>query len=274
MRVQVYGWSFYSQGTGDDRQASEDHFLASAIDRLGVAIAPSANPADKGQALADRLCAGRTLLILDGLEPLQYPPGPMAGELRAPGLKTLLDPARRRRAPRALRRHQPGVAPGPRRMGAQPTANPQGCVLRLDLGNLSDTDGAALLHARGATRAGAAAIRPDDPELIAASREVHGHALTLSLLGRYLARAKGGDIRRRDAVDPARADRDARGHAARVVAAYETWFAREGPRPIPLPRARGAAPARPLRPPRDAATCWMHCARPRPSPDSPNPCRT
>ena len=88
--VQVYGWSFYSQGNGDDRQASEDLFLASAIKRLGIEIAPSANPADKGQALADRLGAGRTLLILDGMEPLQYPPGPMAGELRAPGLKTLL----------------------------------------------------------------------------------------------------------------------------------------------------------------------------------------
>jgi hypothetical protein len=86
----VFGWSFYSQGSGDDRQASEDLFLATAIERLGVEIAPSANPADKGQAIAERLCAGRTLLILDGCEPLQYPPGPMAGELRAPGLKTML----------------------------------------------------------------------------------------------------------------------------------------------------------------------------------------
>ncbi len=107
-------------------------------------------------------------------------------------------------------------------------SHPHGSVLRLDLGNLSETDGAALLHARGATKAGAASIGPDDAELIAASREVQGHALTLSLLGRYLARAKGGDIRKRDAVDLVRADRDARGHAAKVVAAYETWFAREG----------------------------------------------
>jgi len=52
--LQVYGWSFYSQGTGDDRQASEDHFLASAIERLGVVIAPAANPADKGQGRRSR----------------------------------------------------------------------------------------------------------------------------------------------------------------------------------------------------------------------------
>ena len=114
-----------------------------------MAIAPSANPADKGQALADdRLGTSRTLLILDGMEPLQYPPGPMAGELRAPGLKTLL-------AQLAAAGH-PGLCVVTSREWLQDLAewvrneaNPQGCVLRLDLGNLSDTDGAALLHARG-----------------------------------------------------------------------------------------------------------------------------
>jgi tetratricopeptide (TPR) repeat protein len=225
--VQVYGWSFYSQGTGADRQASEDHFLAEAIKWLGVEIESAANPADKGRALADSILASRTLLILDGLEPLQYPPGLMAGELRAPGLRTLLT--------QLAAAGQPGLCLVTSREWLQDLGewvrndiHPQGPVLRLDLGNLSETDGAALLHARGATRAGAAPIGPDDPELIAASREVQGHALTLALLGRYLARTKGGDIRKRDAVDLVRADQDARGHAAKVVAAYETWFAREG----------------------------------------------
>ena len=224
---QVFGWSFYSQGTGDDRQASEDQFLASAIVWFGVGIADSANPADKGRALADCICRSRTLLILDGLEPLQYPPGPLAGELRAPGVKTLLTQL-------AATGH-PGLCVVTSREWLQDIsewvrheANPHGAVRRIDLGNLSEADGAALLHARGATKAGAAPIGPDDAELRAASREVQGHALTLSLLGRYLARTKGGDIRRRDTVGLVRADRDARGHAAKVVAAYETWLAREG----------------------------------------------
>ena len=225
--AKVYGWSFYSQGTGDDRQASEDHFLAAAIDWFGVKIEESANPADKGRALADCIALQRTLLVLDGLEPLQYPPGPMAGEMRAPGLKTLLTQL-------AAAGH-PGLCLLTSREWLQDLSewvrtdtNPQGVVLRLDLGNLSDADGAALLHAGGANQAGAAAIGPDDEELKRASREVRGHALTLSLLGRYLARTKGGDIRKRDVVELTRADRDARGHAARVVAAYESWFAREG----------------------------------------------
>jgi hypothetical protein len=225
--ARVFGWSFYSQGTGENRQASEDHFLAEAIKWFGVEIEASANPADKGRALADRIAASRTLLVLDGLEPLQYPPGPLAGELRAPGLQALLT--------HLATAGQPGRCVVTSRewlqdLGewARSETNPGGPVLRVDLGNLSETDGARLLHARGATRAGAAAIAPDDQELKDATREVRGHALTLSLLGRYLARAKGGDIRKRDSVDLVRADRDARGHATKVVAAYEAWFAREG----------------------------------------------
>ncbi|MCB1873718.1 MAG: hypothetical protein KDI49_17255 [Gammaproteobacteria bacterium] len=225
--ARVYGWSFYSQGTGEDRQASEDHFLAAAIEWFGVEIEASANPADKGRALADCIAVHRTLLVLDGLEPLQYPPGPMAGELRAPGLKTLLTQL-------AAAGH-PGLCLLTSREWLQDLnewvrkeTNPNGPVLRLDLGNLSDADGAALLHAGGANKAGAAAIGPDDEELKQASREVRGHALTLSLLGRYLARTKDGDIRQRDLIGLTRADRDARGHAAKVVAAYQTWFAREG----------------------------------------------
>jgi len=224
---QVYGWSFYSQGTGEDRQASEDPFLAAAIQWFGVQIEPSANPADKGRALADGLCRSRTLLILDGLEPLQYPPGPLAGELRAPGLKALLTQL-------AAAGH-PGLCVLTSREWLQDLAewvrteaHPHGAVRHIDLGNLSEPDGAALLHNRGAIRAGAAPIGPNDAELRTASREIQGHALSLSLLGRYLKRTKGGDIRRRDTVGLVPADRDARRHAAKVVAAYESWFAREG----------------------------------------------
>jgi hypothetical protein len=225
--AQVYGWSFYSQGTGEDRQASEDHFLAAAIEWFSVDIAPSANPADKGQALAERIRASRTLLVLDGLEPLQYRPGPLAGELRAPGLQALLT--------RLASAGHPGLCLLTSREWVQDLAewvcndtNSDRPVLRLDLGNLSDTDGARLLHTLGVKCAGAAAIGPDDAELMEASRAVHGHALTLSLLGNYLRLAHDGDIRRRDRVDFADANQAGGGHAFRVMAAYERWLASGG----------------------------------------------
>jgi tetratricopeptide (TPR) repeat protein len=74
-------------------------------------------------------------------------------------------------------------------------------------------------------KAGAVSIPDDDPELLETSREVRGHALTLSLLGNWLRLAFGGDIRKRDRAELTRADEENGGHAFRVMAAYERWFA-------------------------------------------------
>lgn len=224
---QVYGWSFYSQGTSDDRQASEDHFLDEALKWFGVEIDTSVGPWDKGRALAQAVAATRTLLVLDGVEPLQYPPGPLAGELRAPGLKALL--AHLASAGHAglclltSREKLKDLAEYTR-----DAAHATGAVLRRDLGNLSEADGAKLLHAQGANKAEGKSIDATHGELKEVCREVHGHALTLSLLGRYLAKAYGGDISQRQQVDFAKANAKTGGHAFRVIAAYETWFARAG----------------------------------------------
>src|SRR6185295_19087187 len=59
--------------------------------------------------------------------------------------------------------------------------------------------------------------------------DVEGHALTLNIEGSFLAKAHGGDIRRRDRVKLERADaRIQGGHAFRAIAAYERWFLGEG----------------------------------------------
>jgi hypothetical protein len=45
---------------------------------------------EKGERLAKLVARRRTLLVLDGLEPLQNPPGPQEGRLRDPSLQALL----------------------------------------------------------------------------------------------------------------------------------------------------------------------------------------
>src|SRR4029079_16547921 len=174
----VSPWSFYSQGASEDRQASEDPFLANALDWFGVTVPASLSPWDKGALLAEAVARERALLILDGVEPLQYPPGPNGGQLRAPGLRSLLR----------------GLAPPAFCIVTTREAIPDIDDLRLELGNLTAEAGAALLHRAGAKRAGPAPIAAGDPELHQASRAVGGHALTLHLLGRFLARAHLGDI--------------------------------------------------------------------------------
>lgn len=216
----VYGWSFYSQGTSEDRQASDEHFLGEALAWFGVKYAPSLSSWDKGLRLTQAVAATRTLLVLDGVEPLQYPPGPLAGELRASGVKALLQ--------QLASAGQSGLCLITSRERLTDLAE-FGGVQRRDLGNLTPSDGAHLLHALGVRKAGAAAIARDDLELKEASRAVQGHALTLSLLGRYLALAFEGDIRRRDQVDFSEANVEIqKGHAFRVMAAYEIWFKHAG----------------------------------------------
>src|SRR5580692_343877 len=53
------------------------------LTRLGTAW-------EKGERLARLVAHRQTLLVLDGLEPLQNPPGPQEGRVREPSLQALL----------------------------------------------------------------------------------------------------------------------------------------------------------------------------------------
>ena len=112
----VYGWSFFSQGTSDDRQASDDPFFNDALRWFAVVHDPKLSPWDKGRFLAEAVAQSRTLLVLDGLEPLQHPPGPQGGALRAPGVQALLLGLARAGGAGPLRHHHPSGRPGPRRL--------------------------------------------------------------------------------------------------------------------------------------------------------------
>ncbi|WP_058556620.1 hypothetical protein [Thiohalocapsa sp. ML1] len=72
-------------------------------------------------------------------------------------------------------------------------------------------------------------IRGSDADLAAACAELDCHALSLTLLGRFLFDAHGGDIRCRDRIDWGRADQETRGSrhrtAWKVLEAYEQWLA-------------------------------------------------
>ena len=96
----VLGWSFYSQGAAEGRQVSADQFIAYALEWFGDPDPTAGSPWDKGERLAELIKQQRTLLILDGLEPLQTPPPVETGTLKDPALKTLL---------RELARHNPGL---------------------------------------------------------------------------------------------------------------------------------------------------------------------
>lgn len=207
----VLDWSFYSQGT-EDRVTSADRFLDHALAWFGDPDPKAGAARDRGLRLADLVRQERTLLVLDGVEPLQHPPThPLAGRLKDPGLAALL---------KSLAGANPGLCVITTReriadLDAFPTTAPQE-----DLESLTPEAGAELLKALG--------VKGKVPELRAASKRFGNHALTLSILGSYLARACGGDIRRSQEVDLAGAAEKKGGHALRVIGTYASWLG-EGP---------------------------------------------
>lgn len=223
----VFDWSFYSQGTRDQSAASADTFIAEALRVFGDPDPTLGSAWDRGARLAGLVGKSRCLLVLDGLEPLQYPPGPMEGQLKDAGISALL---------KGLVAQNAGLCVVTTREKVDDIKQHYGRTADdLELSYLTDLAGAALLHYAGARRAGAKTLAPDDKELRAASREVRGHGLTLQLLGQYLRLVEDGDIRKRDTVRLAEADHEYQndatrpyGHAFKAMEAYEKWFEGEG----------------------------------------------
>jgi hypothetical protein len=85
----VFGWSFYRQGTHRET-ASADEFMDATLAWFGDADPRLGTVWEKGERLARLIARRRTLLVLDGLEPLQGPQGPDEGRLREPSLQALL----------------------------------------------------------------------------------------------------------------------------------------------------------------------------------------
>ena len=174
----VFGWSFYRQGSSGGT-SSADQFLDAALSWFGDPDPRIGTAWEKGERLAKLIAYRRTLLVLDGLEPLQNPPGPQEGRLRDPSLQALL---------RELAAFNSGLCLVTTRLPVADIADHERrSALRRDLEQLSSDAGARLLRALG--------VKGDEAELQSASDEFSGHCLALTLLGSYLTDAYNGDIR-------------------------------------------------------------------------------
>jgi tetratricopeptide (TPR) repeat protein len=208
----VFGWSFYRQGSTGNA-SSADEFLDAALVWFGDPDPRLGTTWEKGERLAKLISRRRTLLVLDGLEPLQNPPGPQEGRIREPSLQALL---------RELAAFNTGLCVITTRLPVADIADHERTSApRRDLEQLSSDAGAKLLQALG--------VIGDKEELRSASDEFNGHCLALTLLGSYLADAYGGDIRFRKEVSNRLAYDVRQGvYARKVMESYQTWFG-EGP---------------------------------------------
>jgi hypothetical protein len=226
----AFAWSFYSQGTREQVAASSDLFLKEALTFFGddADKAFAASPAgafEKGQRLARLVGQRRSLLILDGLEPLQYAPtSPTPGQLKDQGIAALL---------KGLAAASHGLCVVTTRYSLPDLkAFWQATAPEMKLLRLSRVAGVHLLQSfevKGSLLRNIPFHRELVNEFEKLVEDVQGHALTLNLLGTYLRDAHAGDIRKRDLVRLEEADAEEQGgHAFRVMEAYELEFEREG----------------------------------------------
>jgi tetratricopeptide (TPR) repeat protein len=204
----IFGWSFYRQGT-TGQTSSTDEFLDAALSWFGDRDPGIGTAWEKGERLAKLVAHRRTLLVLDGLEPLQSPPGPQEGRLREPSLQALL---------RELAAFNTGLCVITTRTPIADIADyDRSSAPRRSLEHLSSDAGAQLLRALD--------VNGHEAELRSASDEFRGHCLALTLLGSYLTDACNGDIRRREEVS-ARLAHDLRqgAHARKVMESYQSWL--------------------------------------------------
>jgi predicted ATPase len=208
----IFGWSFYRQGTSGGT-SSADEFLDAALIWFGDPDPRIGTAWEKGERLAKLIAHRRTLLVLDGLEPLQNPPGPQEGRLRESSLQALL---------RELAAFNKGLCIITTRLPIADLADHEyASAPRRELEELSSDAGARLLRALG--------VKGAEAELRSASDEFSGHCLALTLLGSYLTDVYNGDVRRRKEVSEGLSHDVRQGvHARKVMESYQTWFG-EGP---------------------------------------------
>src|SRR6202047_4894319 len=208
----VFGWSFYRQGTSG-AASSADEFLDAVLAWFGDPDPRVGTAWEKGERLAKLIANRRTLLVLDGLEPLQNPPGPQEGRVREPSLQALL---------RELAAFNRGLCVITTRLPVTDLADHERTsALRHDLEHLRSEAGAKLLRALS--------VQGPEEELRNASDEFGGHCLALTLLGSYLTDAYQGDICWRQEVSTQLTQDIRQGvHARKVMETYQSWLG-EGP---------------------------------------------
>jgi tetratricopeptide (TPR) repeat protein len=206
----VYAWSFYSQGTGD-RVTSADLFISQALEWFGDPDPTKGSPWAKGERLAGLARQEKTLLLLDGMEPLQSYFEYERGKVKDPALATLLA---------ELARDNPGlVVVTTRENVADLDAWPDTARQR-DLEQISAEAGRALLRVGG--------VMGTDHELEETTRAFGRHALALNLLAAYLRDLPGHPIATAYEIPYLEVPEEKGKHPRRVMAAFADRFG-EGP---------------------------------------------
>ncbi|MFN0175508.1 MAG: TIR domain-containing protein [Saprospiraceae bacterium] len=207
----VLATSFYSQGTGE-RVTSADQFINFALKWFGERDFEQRSPWDKGKLLAQLVSEHRTLLILDGLEPLQEGGVVDKGKIKDPALFTLI---------RDLAKRNEGLCIITSRLELSGLERQSAGIRQQNLEHISDEAGKHILRFAG--------VKGDDIALAKAVREFGNHAFAVNLLGAWLYAQPGHRVETSTSIAnlpdvPLEHGR----HPRRVIAAFEKLLRENG----------------------------------------------
>ncbi len=197
----VYAWTFYSQGTGE-RVTSADLFISKALAWFGDPDPKEGSPWKKGRRLADLIRRQRTLLLLDGIEPLQSTYELDKGAISDPALAVLVA---------ELGKDNPGLCVITSREELPDLPLESGGARQEDLAQISPQDGRALLRING--------VRGTDEDLEQAVRDFGCHALAVRLLPAYVKQFPGHRILSASDIPDLDVPEEKGKHPRRVMAA-------------------------------------------------------
>ncbi|GEM_PF-214430 len=204
----VYGWSFYWQGSSPEIKSSGDYFIEHALDWFGDKNPSDGTPWAKATRLANLVRKAKTLLILDGLEPMQHPPGPKAGQVENPAVALLI---------RELASDNRGLCVITSRLEVSDlTAFQDGRVISVNLSHLSTKASVELLKTMG--------TRGSEEEYLQAVNKYSGHPLSLSLLASYISVVHQGEIGKYKNIKSLLDEQSLSYHARNLMRNYLDWF--------------------------------------------------
>ncbi len=207
----VFGWSFYSQGVNEN-EASSDLFFEEALRFFGYLGEIPLSPHERGKRLAERIALSNGLLIVDGVEPLQHPPGPNGGALKDAGVRTLLRSI-------AFSQSRGAVVLTTRLHITDLDEFRQSRVESIELPSLETESARQILRS--------SSVASTDDELDEIANSLGRHALSVQLSAHYIREALDGNASRWQEQCLAEQDEAEGGHAFRVLKSYETWFSRD-----------------------------------------------
>jgi hypothetical protein len=211
-----FDWTFRGQGDHSQPNRSSDVFFSEALKFFGgKRLSDLEDPWERGAVLAGLVANPRTLLILDGLEPFQEAAGAAPGHLRDIALRAFLLGLTQRNAGLCIITTQETI-------WDLKSYEEHGGVVRHKLDRLDNKAGIRLLKDLN--------VVGNDRDIGDAVEAFSGHAMTLSLLGRYIGRATADrNINHWKNLKEIVTDRKYCGPTEQMFEAYEIWFATEYP---------------------------------------------